>query len=160
MKIIFLDFDGVLNHEMYYHKRFEERYSGDDIGPPYIDIDPQSVENLNYIIENTGASVVLSTTWRHSGVEYCVDVLNVRGFRGNVIDRTPHFWDSWAVRGNEIQHWIDTNKFPEGIESYVILDDDSDMLLGQKNNFVRTDFKYGLTKELSDVAISILKKMR
>jgi hypothetical protein len=159
MKIIFLDFDGVLNHEKYYSQRFEERYLGNDIGHPYDDIDPESVKNLNYIIENTGSSVVLSTSWRHSGIDYCLDVLTKRGFVGEVIDKTPDFWESWSVRGNEIQHWIDTNVFPEGIESYVILDDDSDMLLNQKNNFIRVDPRYGLTRELSDKAISILKKV-
>jgi hypothetical protein len=161
MKVIFLDFDGVLNHEKFYSNRFSKRYDLDyvEVPHPYSEIDPECVSNLNYIIEHTGAVVVLSTSWRHSGIEYCVDILQNTGFNGIVIDRTPDFWESWSVRGNEIQHWIDTNKSKEGVESYVILDDDSDMLLSQKNNFVRVDFRYGLTKDLSEKAISILNKI-
>jgi 2-hydroxy-3-keto-5-methylthiopentenyl-1-phosphate phosphatase len=161
MKVIFLDFDGVLNHEKFYRGRFDKRYDLDyvEVPHPYSEIDPECVSILNYIIEKTGALVVLSTSWRHSGTDYCIDILLNRGFKGDVIDRTPDFWESWSVRGNEIQHWIDTNRSKEGIESYVILDDDSDMLLSQKNNFVRVDFRYGLTMELAETVISILNKL-
>ena len=40
--------------------------------------------------------------------------------------------------------------------SYVILDDDTDMLYDQKDNFIHTECINGLTKELADKAIKIL----
>ena len=40
--------------------------------------------------------------------------------------------------------------------SYVILDDDTDMLYDQKDNFIHTECVNGLTKELADKAIKIL----
>ena len=149
MKIIFLDIDGVLNHEKFYKERFEKRYEEGAIAHPYSEIDPESVKNLNTLIEETGAKVVISSTWRHSGLDYCVDVLNFHGFKGEVIDITPSSRCNMCVRGNEILEWIKKNEKLIGpyynFTDYVILDDDSDMLYWQKNNFLLIDRFVGLT---------------
>jgi len=68
-------------------------------------------------------------------------------------------------RGHEIQAILDQYY---QITNYVILDDDDDMLLSQRGNFVRTsnninhpdciDIGYGLTKECTNRAIRILNK--
>lgn len=50
-KIIFLNIDGVLNDDGY------NRSKG-------IYVDPEMVKNLAYIIRNTGADVILSSSWR------------------------------------------------------------------------------------------------
>lgn len=50
-KVIFLDIDGVLNDDGY------NRRKG-------IYVDPEMVKNLAYIIRNTGADVILSSSWR------------------------------------------------------------------------------------------------
>ena len=42
---------------------------------------------------------------------------------------------------------------------YVIPDDDSDMLDTQRNNFIHTDWKVGLTEENVNKAIEILNGM-
>lgn len=97
-----------------------------------------------------------------------------RSLPGEVIDITPNevdvvnkgtceFYDS-VDRGYEIQQWIDDHK--DNIISYCIIDDDTDMLPSQKNNFVRTsdntdhpdciDIGYGLTKKCSEKVIEIL----
>lgn len=54
MKIIFLDFDGVLNSENWMVSRFK-KFDNDDIATqyPFYEIDPDAVENLNRIIELT-----------------------------------------------------------------------------------------------------------
>lgn len=41
-------------------------------------------------------------------------------------------------------------------DKYVILDDDSDMLDTQRNNFIHTDWEVGLTEENVNDAIKIL----
>ena len=148
-KIIFLDIDGVLNHENFYKKRYEKRYQEDALAYPYSEIDPESVENLNSLIESTGAKVVISSTWRHSGLEYCLDVLNFHGFKGDVIDITPDLSRHGGLRGNEILKWVEDNEKLIGSKhnftEYVILDDDSDMLYWQRNNFILVDRYVGLT---------------
>jgi hypothetical protein len=47
-------------------------------------------------------------------------------------------------RGDEIQYYLSTD---QSITHYCIVDDDNDMLDSQKDNFVRTDFKTGLTED-------------
>ena len=149
MKIIFLDIDGVLNHEAFYKERFEKRYEDGAIEYPYSEIDPKSVANLNSLIEDTGAKVVISSTWRNSGLEYCKDVLEFHGFKGDIIDITPNLRGSDCLRGNEILKWVRTNHKLVGdyynFTEYVILDDDSDMLYWQRNNFLHIDRFVGLT---------------
>ena len=75
MKIIFLDIDGVLNHEAFYKERYERVQNGEKLNHPYSEIDSNSVTNLNSLIADTDAKVVISSTWRHSGIDYCKDVM-------------------------------------------------------------------------------------
>ena len=53
--------------------------------------------------------------------------------------------DDGRLRGEEIQRWLDAHP---GIEQYVIVDDDSDMLDSQKEHFVNTDPEHGLTERM------------
>lgn len=146
-KIIFLDFDGVLNSQLWYTKTKGTR--GRD------DIDPNAVSYLNILIGKTNADVVVTSTWRLSRtIDELKSVLNRNGFIGNVIGVTKDLRmgdDSDCIlRGNEILQWIKAN--PEKIgcyysdyKKYVIFDDDSDMLYWQRNNFIQTDPYVGLT---------------
>lgn len=163
MKIIFLDIDGVLNvycesRDVFgciFHKHFED--------------------NLRWIIEQTGAKIVISSTWRYSGLKVMQDMWIQRELAGEVIDITPdmvkfieHEEDDFYAsvdRGEEIQKWLDNHS---DIESYVIIDDDIDMLDSQQDNFVLTannsdhedcvDIGYGLTRKCAEKAIEILNK--
>ena len=161
MKVIFLDIDGVLNvisqgHDEFgslFHKHFED--------------------NLRRIIEQTGAKIVISSTWRMSGLEKMQAMWKHRDLAGEVIDVSPdctqlvtygtfEYYDA-VERGHEIQDWLD--KHPE-VTNYVITDDDADMLKSQRLHFVRcannrthedcVDIGYGLTKKCAEEAIEIL----
>lgn len=186
MKVIFLDFDGVLNHELWYRKRFEIINKDDISGNyPYYEFDPEAVNNLNKIIKETEAKVVVYSRWRiGKTVEQLQDMLNVVGFEGEIIDTTPNFFAkgldneenkiSYTIpRGCEIDWWLNNKgKFQrinwsmerqeEYIEkslvkNYIILDDDSDMLLSQKEHFIKTSQYRGLTDSDVNTAINILK---
>lgn len=162
MKIIFLDIDGVLNV-------YPQGY--DEYGAIF---HPHLVENLKLILDRTGAKIVVSSTWRRSGLSIMKEMWEKRGLPGEVIDITPfetdvvergtcEFYDQ-VDRGFEIQQWIDDNQ----IQDFVILDDDNDMLPSQRDNFVRTannqdhedcvDIGYGLTRKCAERAIEILNK--
>jgi hypothetical protein len=148
MKVIFLDIDGVLNHERFYKERHERRNEEAGWEHPYSEIDITSVNNLNNLCDETGAKVVISSTWRHSGLEYCKDALEKVGFTGEIIDITPTHESRF--RGLEILDWIKSNEELIGdryynFTEYVILDDDSDMLYWQRNNFLLIDRFVGLT---------------
>lgn len=149
MKIIFLDFDGVLTNV----KSFK-RHSG-----IHAKADPPTIAALNSIIERTGARIVVSSTWRLLfSLPDLRGLLAEWGMKGIVLDRTPEF--PQRPRGDEIAHWIEEYETRRGeIESFVILDDDGDMgkLLPR---LVQSEFESGLTPELAERAIEILKIAR
>ena len=64
MKIIFLDIDGVLNTSETFMKRIKN-YEKTHKWTAEIDLD--RVSRLKYIINMTGAKVVLSSSWRLMG---------------------------------------------------------------------------------------------
>lgn len=161
MKVIFLDFDGVLNVIPQGH---------DDYGGIF---HPEFVDNLRRIIDETGAKLIISSTWRHMGLERLHQMWESRGYPGEIIGITPDLWrgvddeefGEKMERGHEIQAILDQHT---QISNYVILDDDDDMLQSQRGNFVRTsnninhpdciDIGYGLTKECANRAIRILNR--
>lgn len=146
MKIIFLDIDGVLNHEQFYKTRKKG-----EIEYPLSELCPKTIGNLNVLIAETGAKVVISSTWRlGSGATELQIQLEGMGFTGEIIGCTPNLKGEGCLRGNEILKWIKDNKEIIGADyfnytEYVILDDDSDMLYWQRNNFLLIDRFVGLT---------------
>lgn len=162
MKIIFLDIDGVLNCEHgFKDKSCTKR---DEFGHLFY---PPSKSLLNDLIDKTDAKIVISSTWRHDGLDEMQKMWKHRKMAGDVIDITPSIRSinlpdyihndinkeiKYSLpRGIEIDVWLKWNKFNHifwskekqleyinnsGIENYIIIDDDSDMLHKQKNHFV------------------------
>lgn len=146
-KIIFLDFDGVLNSQLWYERTKGNR----DVD----DLDRNAIAFLNTLVKKTGAKIVVSSSWRLGRtVDELQEILNRNGFDGEVIDKTKDLRmgddGDCILRGNEILQWMKAH--PEIIvapywdyKNYVIFDDDSDMLYWQRNNFIHTDPYVGLT---------------
>ncbi len=156
MKVIFLDIDGVLNTEVFTRatyaiaKRVNKSIYDiimDEYGHYF---DPMAVDMLGHIIKETGAKIVVSSTWRASGLNVMQTMWEIRDLPGEVIDITC-FMNT--ERGEEIAEWLRANQ----VDSYVIIDDDSDMLPEQFTNFVQTNPAYGITYPDSLKAIQILK---
>ena len=138
MKVVFLDFDGVLNTTT--------------TTPAYA-LEAGLVALLNVIVKLTGAKVVVSSAWRAiEGLPYCVAHLERSGFQGEVIGATPERNKVSDPRGLEIQAWLDEH--PE-VEAFVILDDEADMehLLPK---LVQTSFEHGLTEADVEKAARLL----
>lgn len=141
IKIIFLDVDGVLNYS---------RMDKDDhVETPSGLLSKRCVEMLNRITDRTGAKLVVSSTWRLDGISV-YDSLKAGGVTGEFIGLTGRGCGC-CLRGNEIRQWLRQNEkllgcYESDYKSYVILDDDSDMLLWQANNFFNTDHSVGLTE--------------
>ena len=150
MKIIFLDIDGVLNSTDYMnalHFNVRSHYSKEQLRESDLIsqftrdkyghyFDPRCILFLEAIINKTDAKIVISSTWRGSGLETMQKMWKDRNLAGSVIDITPT--DKDRHRGTEIEMWLELNSdLP--IESYCIIDDDSfDILLEQKPFFVHT----------------------
>jgi hypothetical protein len=165
-RVVFLDLDGVMNSNDYYVAR-GPRTPSNDVDEFYLNmIDPSAVTTLNSLVEQHNFNVVISSTWRDSAIE--LKVLERSGFTGKILGRTPlytemppmsHIKPKTYVRGHEIQQWINDNiERPHEYSSYIIFDDDSDMLEDQMGNFIQIDFMKGL--QLTDIkkAIETLKK--
>ena len=148
LKVIFLDFDGVLNSHQFFAQRGREVCGDDDA------LDAAAVARLNEIIERTGAKVVISSSWRieHS-LERIVEILGAHGFAGEVVGMTPVLSGS---RGREISAWLSENR---GVKSYVVLDDATDMD-GVARRHLRTTMEVGLLDEHIDVACVVLQRRR
>ncbi len=149
-RLIFLDIDGILNHEES-NKAGRSKY---DFTNEYQHFDPVSKQLLNTLIDKTSADIVISSTWRLKGLERMQEIWGLESMSGAIVGITPRFtipgYGS-APRGSEIESYLKNIGFhhcnwskdnqrvimdKSGIENYIIIDDDSDMLYGQRNHFV------------------------
>ena len=158
-KILFLDIDGVLASYDYLLilKGF---------------IDNEKVALLN-MLKPYDVEVVISSSWGYN--EDTVKQLTACGLELPIIGGTEHFYSDWMCRGNEIAKWL-FDTFDEynvyigkgtsriGISysgndyEYVILDDDEDMLMCQKDNFIHVNRHTALTEENIKKAIDIFER--
>lgn len=131
--VLFLDLDGVLNvFDEPVKPTWEEEHT----------FSQECLQNLVTLVKETGAKIVISSTWRvHEKEEedglwhLLVKQLNEVGLE--IYDVTPRSfkykepkfiegfgWRQYSLRGDEIQKWLDAH--PE-VEKFIILDDDTDM---------------------------------
>lgn len=160
MKVIFLDFDGVLNSSdnqaaMGYEKKTENTeiiygFTMDEYGVLF---DERCVRWLSYIVGVTRSKFVISSTWRLMGLEKLKAMWKHRDLPGEVIGVTPWHLDT-DKRGDQIKYWLQSNK----VDSYCIIDDVNEMLDEQQEFFVKTDYEFGLTMDTSTKIVSILNK--
>ena len=156
--IIFLDIDGVLNHNEFYKNRPPRNTEKENplLNRLQRELDPSSVAILNNLVKETGAKIVISSTWRliDNWKYFIPESLKLNGFEypDSIIDQTPCIRHEFSLRGNEILMWIKNNQGFIGApyyeySKYVIFDDDSDMLYWQKDNFIHVDRMVGITVE-------------
>ncbi len=154
-RVIFLDVDGVLNHKGVFRP-----------GNP-APLCPEACRRFRLVIEKTGASVVVSSTWRlgHANGGAGIDKLRAHG----VLDHLHGDWRTVEAtfevvngivrregnRGWEISEWL--LRHPE-VTEYAIVDDDSDMLPEQSSRFVQTSFEDGLTDRHAEALIGLFSE--
>ena len=161
MKYIFLDIDGVFNSTDYCNSiEYLTETSGMSdaqimLIAHHTHLDPKAIELFDQLVERSGATVILSSTWR---VRYSVDEMNEmlkgRGAKFQLADRTPVLFgklSSRIPRGKEIAEFLKKNK----PESFVILDDHDDML-HLKPQLIQTNPRHGLTPDDVEKALKIL----
>lgn len=148
MKVVFLDFDGVLNSEKFVCSC---EHSG-------VILDPTRMALLKRIIDATGANIVLSTSWREHWSKDAEKADTVgreinasfSKFGLTILDKT----DVYSRREVEIEAWL---MMHPGIVSFVVLDDrllDSPALRG---HFVKTaNYLDGIDENNVEDAIRIL----
>ena len=147
MKVLFLDIDGVLN-----------TYGSSGSSVSWEHCKKDLMHNLERIIEETGAKIVISSSWREEGIE----LLKENGFKhvDSIIGVVPLFDKDHKyieTRGEKILEWLKENE----VEAYVVVDDEVFDICGDKckaipkENVVATNPTEGLTKEKADEVINI-----
>ena len=153
MKIIFLDFDGVMDTAYYDHVLHKEGKPGNDMYGAIFD--PYCVQNLKRIIDETGAHIVVSSSWKY-GMSYkdFLDMWEYRGLPGFVTDVTPTPLER-NNRGDEIDAWL--NECRTEVQ-YVILDDlrADNFNEHQLPRFLKVNPIWGLDEDTAERAIAIL----
>ena len=145
MKVIFLDFDGVLNSaaSFGYEERFRDRNPNKVLGPVNQTLCNVCTSNFQLILEHfPEVKVVISSTWRNL---FPLDWLrnHLAGYgidSSRVIDKTPG--TDWGYRGEEIQAWLD--KHPE-VKTNVVLDDNEIGGGIPDERIIKTSWNVGLT---------------
>lgn len=126
LKIIFLDFDGVICNPAY-------SIAMGDTGGVHGLLEPRCCMFVRRLCLETGAKIVVSSSWRQGR-----DRMWVTDILGAVMPQAARFvfWSEqypklWATgtkgsRQQEIQEWLDfaRDNFDEEVQSFVILDDD------------------------------------
>ena len=149
MKVIFLDFDGVLNSSKYLLRC-------EACG---VAIDPSRMVLLKQIVDAANTKIVLSTSWREHWSNDLTDcdstgvlinsIFSTYGLQ--IFDKTPELHER---RETEIKSWLDIH--PE-VKSFVVLDDSllsADYLNG---HFIKTSNYFdGLDETDVQKAIDIL----
>ena len=149
-KIIFLDFDGVLNTEHYQGLlQYQGKSWQDEYGAFF---DPNAVKQLKRIIDATGADIVVESSWKYLGLDAMKELWEVRNLPGTIIDITPSLLGK--NKGVEIASWL-TEQANQNIR-YAIIDDEYVILDSQLPHFILTNPYEGITEEQANRAISIL----
>lgn len=134
MKVIFLDFDGVIFTYGSY------------------DFSPVACRNLQILLNKIpDLKIIISSSWRHLGIEQCKNTLQAHGIdSARVIGITG---DEFGCRGNQIRAYLERN--PE-ITNFVILDDEY-VGAGLENNIVKTNAYKGFNNSDINKIIKVLE---
>ncbi|MBE6284689.1 MAG: hypothetical protein E7098_10160 [Mediterranea massiliensis] len=151
-KIIFLDFDGVLNTEHYQGLlQYQGKPWQDEYGAFF---DPKAVKQLKRIIDATDADIVVESSWKYLGLDAMREMWIARDLPGKVIDITPSLLGK--NKGVEIASWL--SKYAKQDIRYVIIDDEYVILDSQLPHFILTNPYEGITEEQANRAISMLNE--
>jgi hypothetical protein len=153
MKIIFLDFDGVMDTAYYDHVLSKEGKPGcDEYGCIF---DPNCVKNLKHIIDETGADIVVTSSWKYlMSYQDFLEMWEARNLPGFVTDVTPVPVER-RNRGDEIDAWLEECRTEC---QYVIIDD------LEANNFNEHQIPrllvvnpfFGIDEDIAERAIAML----
>lgn len=182
MRVIFLDVDGVLNSERHC-RALEDRHrqlghtepaspkrdTTCDCFKLYNQIDREAVARLNRLVAETGAKIVISSSWRKLfDPPELHRILSEHGLVAEIVGETPdasdeavrsemrsEYGDDGArlYRGHEIDHWL--RHTGKDVDRFVILDDGGDMAMHARR-LVQTDADEGLLDDHVDLAIRVL----
>lgn len=183
IKIIALDMDGVMNSTTLIRKWIDDKFKElESVYPDYSELRdnvrqsfrdafrsshelvfPEFAERLTRIVEETGALIVWSSTWRtlpeyERDIDFAKEMFTRRGMPGHaLVGYTPALGGDWwgtVTRGSEIAAWINGNTIGNVVKC-AVLDDrfDAGEGLPEVAKFFHTWESDGLTEEITEQVI-------
>lgn len=145
MKVIFLDFDGVLNSDEYFERTKDDKINRSEF-------DDNSLKILREIINLTDAKIVVTSTWKElRRFDKVKEYLESHGILVYDTTRKIDF-----KRGEEIRDYLSSHK---DISEFVIVDDEVFPDFNELTKYlVKTDFYSGGLKE--EHKCEIVKRLR
>lgn len=146
--ILFLDFDWVINSEEYFNSDYFKQRKIDTQWQSFwvykwwiYNFDDRLINNINTLTSKFDFKIVLSTSYRlWETIEWCKEICKQLWLTWECLWKTITLWhdlihqdslhpQKYATRWLEIQDYLDNHK--DEINSYLILDDDNDLLSTQ-----------------------------
>lgn len=134
MKVVFLDFDGVVMTAASYQSGPRVRKPGSsDEDHAWSRLDPELVANVSELCRAAGADIVLSTAWRSMYNGLALErALRRRGLADEVrvIGQTPDLTRTAGglyrpvPRNDEVRAWLDENRPGWTARDVLVLDDE------------------------------------
>lgn len=150
-KIIFLDFDGVMETVFLLPLEDAMKVQYDKFGPMF---DDECVNNLRLIISATNAEIVVASSWKlNLTLKDLQDMWQSRHLPGIIIGTIPNIN---FMNETEIGAWLKQHEVE--VEDYVILDDMSadNFTQEQQNHFFHVNPSVGLDREIAEKVIKYL----
>ena len=142
-KYILLDFDGVVTSRSFTMKCYREHAEPNIYGLDWFD--PECIAALKRIVDETGAEIIVSSSWRELWMVQLQKIWEHVHMPGKLSGTIP-VWIS--DKKEAIRYWL--KQHPD--DRYVILDDED---LGLESQY-RTDPHTGLVEEDADRIIAVL----
>jgi len=141
LKVLFLDFDGVLN--------FYPNKNGNFYKPACI--------NLEMLLNKVpDLKIVVASSWRIYGLDAVRDILKSNGIDPRrILDITGHEQspDKRDHRGFQVENWL---KVHPKVKQFAIVDDQTDFV-PLRNHLVQTNPKAGLTQANVEKILEVLE---
>ena len=163
LKLLFLDIDGVLNN-------IQDATSYYLINPERYGISSKNIENLKYIMRKTNVKIVSISSWRYKDADYEFDFNGLK-FKSpflefkNMIPAEFFYKDPDAphldkmLKCTDILGFFYKNNLKLSEVNFAVVDDQVNQGLDIfKENFFKTDPKYGLTEDIATNIIFHLNK--
>lgn len=151
MKVIFLDFDGVITS-------LKSKWR----------LMPDKMDLVRRICEETDAKIVISSSWRMADLKNTISYITcpiapyVDGNPYSLVEFTIGVTDflfkdnDKSPRGDEIKAWLDSHP---NVEDYIILDDNGfDFYDFQLPHYIETSYETGISEDDVEKAIKYFKK--
>ncbi|MGH7744562.1 MAG: HAD domain-containing protein [Candidatus Dormibacteria bacterium] len=141
MKVLFLDFDGVLNSNVWFKANKDAILAQTTfLARDAAEIDPIALARVRRVVELTGAQIVVSSSWRIGNpIDRLREIIKEAGWPdAPIIGVTP--WPrNTTFRGDEVALWL--KQHPK-VTKFVCLDDDGDFHPDQ--SLVQTSWDDGI----------------